>query len=134
MNKSHVVPTQDTENWTAEQQLKKIATAGVVKLFNAVKKQQKSSQAGGGDEKSKDSLTKEKFMELLQGSKGKTNNKTKETQNNNKKTQAKKDEEPQWGVLSDNYMLGAKLKDWKDDDDEGDNMIDSDQEHGDDDE
>jgi len=41
LNKDHVVPTRLTENWQMEQSFRKIATAGIVKLFNAVREHQK---------------------------------------------------------------------------------------------
>jgi len=44
-----------------------------------------------------------------------------------KKTQLKnsKKEEPNWSVLSDSYLLGATLKDWKDDEIEMENEFQS---------
>jgi len=46
-----------------EQSFRKIATAGIVKLFNAVREHQK--KIDGENEKKKEALSKEKFMELL---------------------------------------------------------------------
>eukprot|EP01116_Phalansterium_solitarium_P014248 TRINITY_DN31832_c0_g1_i1.p2 TRINITY_DN31832_c0_g1~~TRINITY_DN31832_c0_g1_i1.p2 ORF type:complete len:318 (+),score=141.83 TRINITY_DN31832_c0_g1_i1:22-954(+) len=67
-NRDHVVP--DHSNAEYEKKLKKIATRGVVQLFNAITKQQKQDQELADAEPKKvktiDKLSKEKFLELLQ--------------------------------------------------------------------
>lgn len=52
MEKDHIKPAIETENWNFEKNLRKIATRGVVKLFNAIKAAQR-----GADEAKKESAT-----------------------------------------------------------------------------
>jgi hypothetical protein len=56
-------------------------------------------------------LTKTKFLELLQKTGGARRAPKKEQEDAVKKEQAAK---PAWDVLSDDYMLGASLKDLPD--------------------
>ncbi|EPZ33052.1 Rrp15p-domain-containing protein [Rozella allomycis CSF55] len=61
LEKGHILPSDLTLN--KEKHLRKIATKGVVQLFNAIKQQQKST-----DEKSKEKdtkLTKQNFLEMI---------------------------------------------------------------------
>jgi len=105
----------------AEKALSRIATKGVVQLFNAVRDHQKDmkvklKEAGGSfrkQEKVYKSLDKGSFVEMLTGKKM---SKSSEGPSSKKAKIEVKDEEPSenstWSILRDDYMLGAKLKDW----------------------
>merc|ERR1719215_897216 len=105
----------------AEKALSRIATRGVVQLFNAVRDHQKDmkvklKEAGGSfrkQEKVFKSLDKGSFVEMLTGKKM---SKSSEGPSSKKAKIEVKDEEPSenstWSILRDDYMLGAKLKDW----------------------
>jgi hypothetical protein len=54
-------------------------------------------------------LSKEKFMELLS---------KKDKKSEADKAKVSDSDKPKWGVLSDNYMLGASFKKWKDNEEE----------------
>ncbi|XP_054758269.2 RRP15-like protein [Lytechinus pictus] len=111
-----------------ERSLQRIATKGVVQLFNAVKKQQKTreerlKEVGGSTRKRakvEASLTKGNFLDMLKGtpapSKVDPSSKKKESITSSKNTSV--GAEPSWGVLRDDFMLGAGMKDWDKDDDE----------------
>jgi len=78
LNKDHLQLNADNQNWEQERKLRQIATNGVVKLFNAVREHQK--QFGKELEKEKinnpkkvESLSKEKFLEILKEGKKKKN-------------------------------------------------------------
>ncbi|WAR18819.1 RRP15-like protein [Mya arenaria] len=100
-----------------ERRLQKIATRGVVQLFNAVKKQQKTVedeiQQVGGSERKRDKvmagMTRDRFLNILQGT-GKTQH---NTQNAKKvKTEDNQASEKKWSALRDDFMMGARMKDW----------------------
>eukprot|EP00850_Spirogloea_muscicola_P006751 SM000032S12135 [mRNA] locus=s32:621595:623385:- [translate_table: standard] len=101
--KAHVLPAAITDG--TEKELHRLATRGVVRLFNSVAKAQKVHEEALGA----DSQTRKAALELsqtvlqsgLQGS----------------RESAKKEEnissQPQWAVLQDSFLLGKpKLKDW----------------------
>jgi len=103
-----------------ERTLAKIATKGVVQLFNAVKKQQKDIdtklQDAGPLEVKRDkvlkSIDKREFLNVLMGDKSQS---VKSQQNENVPVQNKSivsKEEPTWSVLREDFMMGAKMKDW----------------------
>ena len=106
----------------AEKALSRIATKGVVQLFNAVRDHQKDmkvklKEAGGSfrkQEKVYKSLDKGSFVEMLTGKK--MSKSAAEGPSSKKAKIEVKDEEPSenstWSILRDDYMLGAKLKDW----------------------
>eukprot|EP00742_Colponemidia_sp_Colp-10_P006633 GILJ01007111.1.p1 GENE.GILJ01007111.1~~GILJ01007111.1.p1 ORF type:complete len:307 (+),score=100.40 GILJ01007111.1:43-921(+) len=114
-NKDHVLP--DILNKDFERQLLKLATKGVVKLFNAVSQHQKSQDSVSStkveDKKLKvdkvDQLSKANFLQLLK----KNNN---ESKSSSKLTKAEADssssKSPSWSVFKDDYLMGAKMKDW----------------------
>ncbi|KAF7998149.1 hypothetical protein HCN44_009547 [Aphidius gifuensis] len=112
-----------------EKTLQKIATKGVVQLFNAVKQQQAEIQnklvdAGPIErkrEKVLKNIDKNAFLDVLMGG-------TKSIKVDDKQVAAKKEEivekkaENVWSVLRDDFAMGANLKDWdknapEDDDD-----------------
>ncbi|XP_060599203.1 RRP15-like protein [Ruditapes philippinarum] len=131
-----------------ERQLQKIATRGVVQLFNAVRKQQKivedEIQQVGMSERKKDKImegmTKDKFLTLLKGT-SKTNVKAEKPEESVPVTIKKEESDEEddgdnvksgktWNILKDDYMMGAKMKDWdkeeSDDDDASDDDDDPD--------
>lgn len=110
-----------------EKKLTKLATKGVVQLFNAVREQQKTlksqlNQAGGSirrQEKVYKNINKDEFLNVLSGSKGKkpVSGEADEEIKEEIKTEVK--EEGTWNILKDDFMLGAKMRDWdKESDDE----------------
>lgn len=115
-----------------EKTLAKIATRGVVQLFNSVRMQQKDIdmklEEAGPLERKRDnalkSIDKRAFLDVLMQKKSQPvdGNVKDEIKNENKK--------PTWSVLRDDFMMGAKLKDWdkemEEDDDNVGEMNDSD--------
>lgn len=111
-----------------EKALKKIATKGVVQLFNAIRMQQKDlseqiKEAGPLDHK-KDAvlqnINKKKFLNVLMGSERSKSEKLdkdtvrkqdcdEEDSDDHSTTNKKKCE---WNVLSDDFMTNKRLKNW----------------------
>ncbi|XP_070690696.1 RRP15-like protein [Pempheris klunzingeri] len=98
-----------------ERALQRIATRGVVQLFNAVRKHQKAindkvKEVGGSERKRAkvlSSVSKKDFIDVLrtEGGSGVPGNTEKDTD-------AAAEEKPSWSVLRDNFMMGATMKDW----------------------
>ncbi|XP_076657013.1 RRP15-like protein isoform X1 [Halictus rubicundus] len=111
-----------------ERMLQKIATKGVVQLFNAVKQQQgeikkKLAEAGPLERKREQVLKhidKNSFLDVLMGgSKSiRVDNDVKDEEQVNSKVK-EKDKET-WNVLRDDFVMGTKLKDWDRKNDEDD--------------
>ncbi|XP_051576620.1 RRP15-like protein [Myxocyprinus asiaticus] len=103
-----------------ERSLQRIATRGVVQLFNAVKKHQKSVDQKmkdvGGSERKKakilSSVSKKDFIDVLRGANSPAIKKEK------KETARMKVENPAWSVLRDDFMMSASMKDWDKETDE----------------
>lgn len=108
-----------------ERTLQKIATKGVVQLFNAVKMQQKDiskkiEEAGPLEvrkEKVLKNIDKRAFLDVLMGEKSSTLDEKMQSQNiidKQKGTIINKnnESEPTWNILRDDFMMSAKLKDW----------------------
>lgn len=110
-----------------ERMLQKIATKGVVQLFNAVKQQQteinkKLVEAGPLERKKQmvlESIDKNAFLDVLMGGSARIR------LDNAVKDEPKKEvngseqnEGSMWGVLRDDFVMGAKLKDWDKKDEE----------------
>ncbi|CAK9808709.1 RRP15-like protein [Anthophora plagiata] len=103
-----------------ERILQKIATKGVVQLFNAVKQQQgeinkKLSEAGPLERKREQvlkSIDKNTFLDVLMGgSKSiQTDSGIKDEIPDNEKNGEK--DKGIWNVLRDDFVMGTKLKDW----------------------
>lgn len=101
-----------------ERTLSKIATKGVVQLFNAVKMQQKDinkklKEAGPLEvrkEKVLKSIDKRAFLDVLMGEKSQPVDEhiNKESVN----TRETQKENATWSVLRDDFMMSAKMKDW----------------------
>ncbi|XP_067681221.1 RRP15-like protein [Haliotis asinina] len=106
-----------------ERRLQRIATRGVVQLFNAVRQQQKVleeklTEAGSSIKKSEkvmQSMTKGKFLDLLKGSKPSMSEDSKQDIKK-EPTQEKDEQSTKWKILRDDFMMGAKMKDWDKDD------------------
>ncbi|EQC28220.1 hypothetical protein SDRG_14044 [Saprolegnia diclina VS20] len=103
--KDMVIPSVAT--MAQDKALRTIATKGVVALFNAIAKHQHAT-AGTADTKSKEikSMDKDAFLGLLKQSSKKP------------ATDEPKPEASTWSVVQDDFMMGAKMKDWDKDDDE----------------
>ncbi|NXL13781.1 RRP15 protein, partial [Setophaga kirtlandii] len=112
-----------------ERNLQRIATRGVVQLFNAVRTHQKKMEeevkkAGGSERKRAklmSSVSKRDFIDVLrnmEGTKGAKNPAGKATIS--KEGEVKSEEGPEWNILRDDFMMGASMKDWdKESDGEG---------------
>merc|ERR1712106_243821 len=105
----------------AEKALSKIATRGVVQLFNAVREQQKDlktklKDAGGSfrrQEKVFKTIDKNSFVEILTGKP--ISKPLDEPATKKPKTEVKNENEENqstWNILRDDFMLGAKMRDW----------------------
>ncbi|XP_069464682.1 RRP15-like protein [Ambystoma mexicanum] len=122
--KPDVVKDRETER-----NLQRIATRGVVQLFNAVRKHQsnideKVKQAGRSESKRAkliSSVSKRDFINVLRGKE-----QSKALQSETKRTPksktitVKSEAGPEWNILRDDFMMGASMKDWdkKSDDDD----------------
>nr|XP_030124999.3 RRP15-like protein [Taeniopygia guttata] len=114
-----------------ERNLQRIATRGVVQLFNAVRTHQKKMEeevkkAGSSEWKRAkliSSVSKRDFIDVLRnmdGAKGAKNPAGKATKS--KQGEVKSEEGPEWNILRDDFMMGASMKDWdKESDGEGNN-------------
>ncbi|KAM6083764.1 RRP15-like protein [Theristicus caerulescens] len=112
-----------------ERNLQRIATRGVVQLFNAVRTHQKNidekvKKAGSSDRqraKLLSSVSKKDFINVLrnmEGAKGSKSPAGKATKS--KQGEVKSEEGPEWNILRDDFMMGASMKDWdKESDGEG---------------
>ena len=112
-----------------ERRLAKVATRGVVQLFNAVREQQKSIKSqldiAGKSTVKRDkvfkSIDKEGFLDVLSGNKRRFEKSGEKESAAAKvpKTEIKQEEdESSWKILRDDFMMGAKMKDWDKDSDE----------------
>ncbi|XP_026140535.1 RRP15-like protein isoform X2 [Carassius auratus] len=105
-----------------ERNLQKIATRGVVQLFNAVKKHQKNvddriKEVGGSERKKSrilSSVTKKDFIDVLRGA----DVAHKPAVKKEKVPVEVKGENPSWSVLRDDFMMGTSMKDWDKESDE----------------
>eukprot|EP00088_Acartia_fossae_P062902 TRINITY_DN762_c0_g1_i12.p1 TRINITY_DN762_c0_g1~~TRINITY_DN762_c0_g1_i12.p1 ORF type:complete len:415 (-),score=164.92 TRINITY_DN762_c0_g1_i12:52-1296(-) len=115
-----------------EKALTKIATKGVVQLFNAVREQQrglkqKLKEAGSASQRDKvyKNIDKEGFLAVLDGKKRPLSGANKVKLDDSKKPKLEpkvelkeelenddEEEAPAWSALKENFMLGAKMKDW----------------------
>ncbi|XP_078354981.1 RRP15-like protein [Oculina patagonica] len=117
LEKDHVKPDGSTMDY--EKNLARIATRGVVKLFNAVSKHQKEMEsklqsAPTEAKKSKvvESMSKSAFLDMLKSSSDKDRtqeiNKEEKTEANDRSAT----DNSSWNILRDDFMMGAKMKDW----------------------
>ncbi|XP_044960936.1 RRP15-like protein isoform X1 [Hordeum vulgare subsp. vulgare] len=101
--KGHKIPENAIDN--KEKMLIKVATQGVVRLFNEVSKRQ--TRKGLNPSRSKDvkSALAKHSVPSNEGQQGQGSSKF-------SKNIGKGEDEPGWAPLRDTYMLGSKLKDW----------------------
>ncbi|XP_058389676.1 RRP15-like protein [Diceros bicornis minor] len=122
--KPDVVKDKETER-----NLQRIATRGVVQLFNAVQKHQKNvdekvKEAGSSIRKRAkliSTVSKKDFISVLRGMDGSTNEKSLTGKNSKAKQTEKAEEGPGWTILRDDFMMGASMKDWDRESDGPDN-------------
>uniref|UniRef100_H0X243 RRP15-like protein n=1 Tax=Otolemur garnettii TaxID=30611 RepID=H0X243_OTOGA len=114
--KPDVVKDKETER-----NLQRIATRGVVQLFNAVQKHQKNvdekvKEAGGSVRRRAkliSAVSKRDFISVLRGMDGSTNETSSTGKSSKaKQTEGKSEEGPSWTILRDDFMMGASMKDW----------------------
>ncbi|XP_077013963.1 RRP15-like protein isoform X2 [Tamandua tetradactyla] len=114
--KPDVVKDKETER-----NLQRIATRGVVQLFNAVQKHQKNvdekvKEAGSSIRKRAkliSTVSKKDFISVLRGMDGSTNEKNSTGRSTKaKQAELKSEESPGWTILRDDFMMGASMKDW----------------------
>ncbi|XP_070591392.1 RRP15-like protein [Erythrolamprus reginae] len=113
-----------------ERNLQRIATRGVVQLFNAVRKHQtnvdeKIKEAGGSERKRAkliSSVSKRDFISVLRGMDGKEMEENPARKSSNsRQNKLKSEDAPAWSILRDDYMMGASMKDWDKESEEEDN-------------
>ncbi|XP_029307663.1 RRP15-like protein [Cottoperca gobio] len=104
----------------SEKALQRISTRGVVQLFNAVRKHQKTidnkvKEVGGSERKKAkllSSVSKKDFIDVLRRTEGGS-----AATGKTEKDAAAAEEKPAWSVLTDDFMMGATMKDWDKDSD-----------------
>ncbi|KAI5633048.1 rrp15p domain-containing protein [Phthorimaea operculella] len=99
-----------------ERILNKIATKGVVQLFNAVRNQQKTLEKEMSEdltetkkEKILKKFDKRTFLDSLMGN---TKSVIVDEAKKLKSETKTEDDAPKWSALRDDFMMGAKMKDW----------------------
>ncbi|XP_035177270.1 RRP15-like protein [Oxyura jamaicensis] len=111
-----------------ERNLQRIATRGVVQLFNAVRTHQKNidekvKKVGSSERrraKLLSSVSKKDFIDVLRGMEGVKGNQNPGKGTKSKQGEVKSEEGPEWNILRDDFMMGASMKDWdKESDGEG---------------
>uniref|UniRef100_H3AJ23 RRP15-like protein n=1 Tax=Latimeria chalumnae TaxID=7897 RepID=H3AJ23_LATCH len=115
-----------------ERSLQKLATSlmnrGVVQLFNAVRKHQKNvgdkiREAGGSERKKNKlmtSVSKRDFISVLRGKEGRAPEQSMPGKTaKGKQATVKSEDGPAWNILRDDFMMGATMKDWDRESDEG---------------
>ncbi|XP_011688919.1 PREDICTED: RRP15-like protein [Wasmannia auropunctata] len=114
-----VIPTITSREH--ERMLQRVATKGVVQLFNAVRQQQveiktKLSQAGPLERKREQvfkNIDKNAFLDVLMGgSKSVPVDNAVKPEKSVERTDDKDKDHKMWSVLRDDFVMGAKLKDW----------------------
>ncbi|XP_006094375.1 RRP15-like protein [Myotis lucifugus] len=113
--KPDVVTDKDTER-----NLQRIATRGVVQLFNAVQKHQKNvdekvKEAGSSIRKRAkliSTVSKKDFISVLRGMDGSAGEKGSTGRSSQAKQTEVREEGPGWSILRDDFMMGASMKDW----------------------
>ncbi|GBP70057.1 RRP15-like protein [Eumeta japonica] len=105
-----------------EKLLSKIATKGVVQLFNAVRNQQKTLERtelndlpDSKKEKMLKKFDKRTFLDSLMGP---TKSIVVDEHTKTYKDELKDEDKPKWNALRDDFMMGAKMKDWDKEPDE----------------
>jgi hypothetical protein len=101
--KDHVIQPEFADR---ERALLRVATKGVVTLFNAVKKAQKQAREEENQENDKQT-GENKFIEQLKKESVKN-----ETSSRVKSEPSQPSEAPGWSVLKENFLPAGKLTDW----------------------
>uniref|UniRef100_A0A8D0DZW5 RRP15-like protein n=1 Tax=Salvator merianae TaxID=96440 RepID=A0A8D0DZW5_SALMN len=110
-----------TKDRETERSLQRIATRGVVQLFNAVRKHQKNvdekiKAVGSSDRKRAkliSSVSKRDFIDVLRGMEGtETEQNATRKAPKSKQGELKSEDNPAWSILRDDFMMGASMKDW----------------------
>ncbi|XP_043818527.1 RRP15-like protein [Dromiciops gliroides] len=113
-----------------ERNLQRIATRGVVQLFNAVRKHQKNvdekmKEVGGSVRKRAklmSTVTKKDFISVLRGVDESKDSRNPTGQNSkDKQDKGKSEQGSSWNILRDDFMMGATMKDWDKESDGPDN-------------
>ena len=92
---------------------RRVATRGVVALFNAIAQHQKKNEgtvsvtAKSANKSEVKNLTKHGFLDMIKTAATEKCKKA-DKASSQKETTAK----PKWNALKDNFMMGSKLKDW----------------------
>jgi Rrp15p len=106
---------------------RRVATRGVVALFNAIAQHQKKNEgtvsvmAKSANKSEVKNLTKHGFLDMIKTAATEKCRKADEAYSHKETT-----EKPKWNALKDNFMMGSKLKDWdkeSSDDEEEDETI-----------
>ncbi|KAK9513163.1 hypothetical protein VZT92_026723 [Zoarces viviparus] len=124
--KADVVKDRDTER-----ALQRVATRGVVQLFNAVRKHQKTidvkvKEVGGSERKKAkflSSVSKKDFIDVLRRTEGGSAASSRTEDTAAVAAAAAAEERSSWRVLSDDFMMGATMKDWDKDSDREDDAV-----------
>lgn len=111
----HVCPPFSSEEIQRSRKLKRIATKGVVKLFNSVlqhraivnEKMKKDGTTEGKREKIMKSTSKGQFLDML-----KDKETSVEPKIEIKEEPMEEEHQPMWDALRDEYMMDSKMKDW----------------------
>ena len=102
---------------------RRVATRGVVALFNAIAQHQKDSKSGGTemdasamvpkDSKEVKKMTKHGFLDLIKSAAKESAVSSATSETNPKGTiESRIEIKPKWNALHDDYLIGAKMKDW----------------------
>ncbi|XP_053568479.1 RRP15-like protein [Bombina bombina] len=113
-----------------ERNLQRIATRGVVQLFNAVRTHQgnisdKLKEVGGSERKRSkliSSVSKKDFIDVLRGKESKTEQSVAKKRGS-KKPAVKSENVSEWSILRDDFMMGASMKDWDKDSVDGEHGV-----------
>lgn len=116
----------DSMDRERERSFKRIATKGVVQLFNAVRVQQRDlvnqlEKAGPLDHKRDavlNNINKRQFLDMLMGGKRSKSENVDNVVKDEKETEDDSSKPSQWSVLRDDFMTNKKLKHWDEIDDE----------------
>lgn len=116
LEKDHIKPDASTLDY--EKNLMRIATRGVVKLFNAVSKHQKeiNSKLNSAPTEAKktkvETMSKSTFLDMLKSSSDKGRTQENKEQKGTGIELTDTDDASSWSILRDDFMMGAKMKDW----------------------
>jgi hypothetical protein len=94
---------------------RRVATRGVVALFNAIAQHQQQNKPEAVQTSKSDSntdtkhMTKHGFLDMIKSA---AKDDTSKKQKGKDTAAAAASSKPQWNALKDDYMMGSKLKDW----------------------